>query len=94
MCCKSFNQFNSRHFLNSYVISNVPKSLKNRHILLVCFIKNNHVKKKLQTFPSHIFIIDVLTKYRKFFNQFNPRHFFKAYAVSDVSIVYKIDIYY
>ena len=58
-CCKIFKQISCRHFLKSYVVSDVSKSKKNRNMLLVCFIKNNNVKNILQLIPSHNFVIDV-----------------------------------
>ena len=81
---KKFNQFNLRHFCISYVVLDVIKNLKIRHMLLVCFIKNG-VKIYLQPIPSQKLIFDVGTKQCKKFNQFNQRIFLKSYVVSDVS---------
>ena len=48
----------------------MSKSKKNRHILLVWFIKQNDDKNILHTIPSDKFIIYVYTKYCKIVKQF------------------------
>ena len=47
------------YFFKSYVMSNKSTSLKNRHILLICVIKNYCDKKKSQPILSHKFMIDL-----------------------------------
>ena len=64
-----FNQYNLRHFLVSYVVLDVSKSLKNEYILPKCVIKKN-VTNILQPIPSHEFIIYVLTKLCKLLKEF------------------------
>ena len=45
------------------------------------FYKKKHVKIILQTIPSHKFIIYVLTKQCKIFNQFTSRYFLRSYVM-------------
>ena len=57
--CNNFKEYVQWQFLKSYVVSVKAKSIKKRHILLICVIKNNNDNNILQPIPSNKFIIDM-----------------------------------